>query len=111
MIDSSAGKNQGVYLAARKRRSRVEITPVEHRIIELVAAGYTNARIASAMGLTHNGVKNRMRFIFDKAGVWNRLELALYFCKASSEVAAVRHPPNTCGPGLFLQEELKHRSA
>jgi DNA-binding NarL/FixJ family response regulator len=110
LIDSSAGKNQGVHLAARKRRSRVEITPEEHKIIELVAAGYTNARIASALGLTHNGVKNRMRFIFDKAGVWNRLELALYFCKASSEVSAVRHPPSTDGPDLFLQE-LKHRSA
>lgn len=110
MIDLSAGKNQGVHPAARKRRSRFEITPLEHRIIELVATGYTNARIASAMGLTHNGVKNRMRIIFDKAGVWNRLELALYFCKASSEVSAVRHPPNTFGPDLFLQE-LKRRSA
>jgi DNA-binding NarL/FixJ family response regulator len=110
LIDSSAGNNQGVHLPARKRRSRVEITPEEHRIIELVAAGYTNARIASAMGLTHNGVKNRMRFIFDKAGVWNRLELALYFCKASSEVSAVGHPPNSGAPDLFLQE-LKRRSA
>ena len=110
MINPSAGKNQGLHLTARKRRSRVEITTLEHRIIELVAAGYTNARIASAMGLTHNGVKNRMRFIFDKAGVWNRLELALYFCKASSEVSAVRQPRDTYGPDLFPQE-LKSRSA
>jgi DNA-binding NarL/FixJ family response regulator len=110
LIDPSAGKNQGVHPAARKRRSRDEITPVEHRIIELVAAGYTNARIASAMGLTHNGVKNRMRLIFDKAGVWNRLELALYFCKASSEESGVRQPPNACAPDLFLQEP-KRRSA
>jgi DNA-binding NarL/FixJ family response regulator len=110
LIDLSAGKNQGAHPATQKRRSQGEITPVEHRIIELVAAGYTNARIASAMGLTHNGVKNRMRFIFDKAGVWNRLELALYFCKASSEESAVRQPPSTCGPDLFLQE-LKRRSA
>jgi DNA-binding NarL/FixJ family response regulator len=110
LIDPSAHRNQGVHLTARKRRSRFEITPLEHRIIELVATGYTNARIASAMGLTHNGVKNRMRIIFDKAGVWNRLELALYFCKASSEVSAVRQPPNACGPDPFLQE-LKRRSA
>jgi DNA-binding NarL/FixJ family response regulator len=80
---------QGVHLAARKRRSRIEITPIEHKIIELVAAGYTNAQIGSAIGSTHNTVKNRMRLIFDKTGVWNRLELALYFCKESSEVSTV----------------------
>jgi DNA-binding NarL/FixJ family response regulator len=110
LIYPSVGKVEGVHPSARKRRSRVEITPVEHRIIELVAAGYTNARIASEMGLTHNGVKNRMRFIFDKAGVWNRLELALYFCKASSEVSTLRAPPMPADPIIFTLE-LKHRSA
>jgi DNA-binding NarL/FixJ family response regulator len=87
----SAGKVQGVHLAARKRRSRIEITPLEHKIIELVAAGYTNSQIGSAIGSTHNTVKNRMRLIFDKAGVWNRLELALYFCKESSEVSTAEY--------------------
>ncbi len=60
---------------------------MEHKIIELVAAGYTNAQIGTAIGSTNNTVKNRIRLIFDKAGVWNRLELALYFCKESSEVS------------------------
>jgi DNA-binding NarL/FixJ family response regulator len=86
----SAGKVQVVHLA-RKCRSRFEITPLEHRIIELVAAGYTKAQIGSAIEVTHNAVKNRLRLIFDKAGVWNRLELALYFCKESSEASAAAY--------------------
>jgi DNA-binding NarL/FixJ family response regulator len=44
----------------------------------LVWEGKTNRDIAVALGTTEQVVKNYLRTIFDKLGVWSRLELALY---------------------------------
>jgi len=51
----------------------------EHRVIELVAQGLTNHEIAQAMGTTEFVVKNCLKAIYDKLGLWNRVELALWF--------------------------------
>ena len=40
--------------------------------------GKTNPEIATVLGSTEQVVKNQLRGIFDKLGVWSRLELALY---------------------------------
>lgn len=50
----------------------------EQRVVELVAAGLTNKEIGKKVGTTEHVVKNYLRVIFDKAGVWSRLELALW---------------------------------
>ncbi len=50
----------------------------EDQIIELVAEGLKNAEIAHRIGTTEHVVKNYLRVIFDKLGVWTRLELALW---------------------------------
>ena len=57
----------------------VRITPREHRVIALVAEGRTNSEIAKIIGTTENVVKNYLRSIFDKTGMWSRLELALWY--------------------------------
>ena len=54
-------------------------SPREHQVIELVAQGLKNSEVADIIGMTENGVKNYLRVIFDKLGVWNRLELALWY--------------------------------
>jgi DNA-binding NarL/FixJ family response regulator len=59
-------------------RVRQRLTPNELRIIAFVVQGYRNREIASRMGMTESGVKNSLRKIFDKTGVFDRLELALY---------------------------------
>jgi predicted transcriptional regulator len=47
-------------------------------VATLVWQGMTNRNIADALGTTEQVVKNYLRTIFDKLGVWSRLELALY---------------------------------
>jgi DNA-binding NarL/FixJ family response regulator len=54
------------------------LTPREMNVAALVWQGMTNRNIADALGTTEQVVKNYLRTIFDKLGVWSRLELALY---------------------------------
>jgi DNA-binding NarL/FixJ family response regulator len=49
----------------------------ELRIIELVAQRLKNSEIARAIGTTEFVVKNHIRAIYDKLGLWNRVEIAL----------------------------------
>ncbi len=51
----------------------------EYRIIELVAEGLKNKEVADAIGTTEHVVKNYLRVIYDKLGLWNRVELALWY--------------------------------
>jgi len=51
----------------------------EQQLIALVAQGLKNREIASAMGTTEHVVKNYLRVIYDKLGLWNRVELALWY--------------------------------
>jgi DNA-binding CsgD family transcriptional regulator len=51
----------------------------ERRVIELVAQGLNNREMAVAMGISEHVIKNKLRSIYDKLGVWNRLELALWY--------------------------------
>ena len=59
-------------------RVRQRLTPNELRIIAYVVQGFRNREIATRTGMTESGVKNSLRKIFDKTGVFDRLELALY---------------------------------
>ncbi len=51
----------------------------EHRVIQLVAQGMKNSEVASEIGTTEHVVKNYLRVIYDKLGLWNRVELALWY--------------------------------
>jgi len=51
----------------------------ELRVIELVAQGLKNPEVAQAIGITEHVVKNYLRVIYDKLGLWNRVELALWY--------------------------------
>jgi DNA-binding NarL/FixJ family response regulator len=54
-------------------------TEREHRVIELVAKGLNNKDVGNAIGKSENMVKNYLRVIYDKLGLWNRVELALWY--------------------------------
>ena len=60
----------------------------EHRVIELVAQGLKNREVAENMGTTEHVVKNYLRVIYDKLGLWNRVELALWYEARQHEGAA-----------------------
>ena len=59
------------------------IAPKEKRIIALVAQGLKNSDIAAIVGTTEYVVKNYLKTIFDKTGMWTRLELALWYVKGT----------------------------
>jgi len=62
----------------RKGRSRAPLSQREREIVALVAQGYKNKEIAEKMFISEQTVKNHLHNIFDKLGVSDRLELALY---------------------------------
>jgi DNA-binding NarL/FixJ family response regulator len=51
----------------------------EQRVIELVAQGLKNKEVATEIGTTEHVIKNYLRTIYDKLGLWNRVELALWY--------------------------------
>jgi two-component system nitrate/nitrite response regulator NarL len=58
-----------------------EPSPLSHRereIVALVARGFRNKEIADKILLSEQTVKNHLRNIFEKLGVSDRLDLALY---------------------------------
>ena len=59
-------------------RVRDRLSEKELRIIAAVVRGYKNREIAVQMETTEQVVKNALRAIFDKIGVSDRLELALF---------------------------------
>ena len=63
--------------AARERPKSV-LSGREREIVALVCQGFRNKEIAEKMFISEQTVKNHLHNIFDKLGVSDRLELALY---------------------------------
>jgi DNA-binding NarL/FixJ family response regulator len=59
-------------------RVRDRLSEKELRIIAAVVRGYKNREIAAQLDTSEQVVKNALRVIFDKIGVSDRLELALF---------------------------------
>ena len=51
----------------------------ESRVIELVPRGLEDKEVADEIGTTEHVVKNYLPVIYDKLGLWNRVELALWY--------------------------------
>jgi len=60
------------------------LTPRERQIVTEVVAGRTNKEIAQELCVSLQTVKHHLTNIFDKVGVHNRLELALFSIHSSS---------------------------
>jgi DNA-binding NarL/FixJ family response regulator len=59
-------------------RVRDRLTPKEMRIVALIVQGCKNREIAMRLKTTEQVIKNYLRSIYDKTGVGDRLELALF---------------------------------
>ena len=61
-----------------RERDKPRLSNREREIVALVAQGFKNKEIAERMFISEQTVKNHLHNIFDKLGVSDRLELALY---------------------------------
>lgn len=59
-------------------RVRDRLTPKEMQIVSLIVQGCKNKEIANQLGTKEQVIKNYLRGIYDKTGVSDRLELALF---------------------------------
>jgi two-component system nitrate/nitrite response regulator NarL len=62
----------------RTQKKTFGLTPRELEIIAAIVAGYTNKDMAQKLRISEQTVKHHLTNIFDKLGVSNRLELALF---------------------------------
>jgi len=85
-------------------RVRDRLTPKELKIVALIVQGFKNREIATMLGTTEQVVKNYLRNVYDKIGVSDRLELALFTIHhrilaeaAAASAAAMRSAPQEGG--------------
>jgi DNA-binding NarL/FixJ family response regulator len=87
-------------------RVRDRLTPKEMKIVALIVQGCKNREIGLRLGTTEQVIKNYLRSIYDKTGVSDRLELALFtihhrmLAEAANEVGNLMEAQT---------EELAHR--
>jgi DNA-binding NarL/FixJ family response regulator len=86
----AAYRNQSTRPAGAK--PKVQLTPKETLIVSCVTQGMKNKEIALRVGTTEQVVKNYLRKVYDKLGVADRLELALY-CLNHHVVDNTKVPP------------------
>lgn len=79
-------------------RVRDRLTPRELSIVALIVQGYKNKEIAVRLGTTEQVIKNYLRNVYDKVGVSDRLELALFtihhriLAEAAAAITAAENP-------------------
>src|SRR6202035_2669020 len=83
---------RGHNLRPSGARPKVQLTPKENLIVSCVTQGMKNKEIAIRVGTTEQVVKNYLRKVYDKLGVADRLELALY-CLSSRILDSSVKPP------------------
>ncbi len=59
-------------------RTQPHLSPKELAIVTCITQGKRNKEIAYQLGTTEQVIKNYLRKVYDKLGVSDRLELALY---------------------------------
>src|SRR6266496_2065158 len=79
-------------------RPKVQLTPKETSIVSCVTQGMKNKEIALRVGTTEQVVKNYLRKVYDKLGVADRLELALYCLNHRVVDGAVKPPSGAAEP-------------
>src|SRR5271170_3557119 len=83
---------RGHNLRPSGMRPKVQLTPKETLIVSCVTQGMKNKEIAVRVGTTEQVVKNYLRKVYDKLGVADRLELALFCLNNRILDGAVKAP-------------------
>jgi DNA-binding NarL/FixJ family response regulator len=94
-------------------RPKNQLSEKEMLIISCVAQGMRNKEIAQEVGTTEQVIKNYLRKIYDKLGVSDRLELALYCIhhrlmdKANTVNGAADHAASVAVPANAASSEVQ----
>ena len=72
------GRDRGKEPQANGSPKRYGLTKREMEVMVAIVAGRTNREIAENFEISEQTVKHHLTHIFDKVGVYNRLELALF---------------------------------
>ena len=75
--------------ARQERYPRSELTPREHKVLEMVEQGFKNKEIALELGIRPGTVKIHLKHIFEKTGVRGRYGLAISGLKERGLVSMV----------------------
>ena len=71
----------------RTAKDRSALTEREAEVVKMVCKGYRNKEIMQSLNVSEQAVKSHLHRIFRKVGVSDRLQLALYFMKHSTEIS------------------------
>jgi DNA-binding CsgD family transcriptional regulator len=82
------------------------LNPLENQISLLVWKGLTNREISKIVGTSEQVVKNHLRSVFDKFGVWSRLELAMYMANHGEKEPSRDRVPQFLGTPDRLQQSV-----
>jgi DNA-binding NarL/FixJ family response regulator len=98
------GKTEVAQREQAHARARERLTERELRIVALLVQGMKNKEIAAQLGTSEQMVKNALRTVYDKTGVSDRLELALFTMQsrilteaAATAAATDGHPSARAG--------------
>jgi two-component system, NarL family, nitrate/nitrite response regulator NarL len=78
MIDTHRDMTGGVTESRAAATNKYRLTPRELEVVTRVASGESNKQIGEALSMRENTVKHHLTSIFDKTGVFSRLELAVF---------------------------------
>lgn len=65
-----------ISVSSQKSPLPTELSPRERQVAEATLEGMTNPEIAVRLGTSEQMIKNYLRSVYDKCGVWSRIELA-----------------------------------
>ena len=85
MAGSSA---MGLFSSTSPSLDSSPLSEREKQVVELISQGFKNKEIAERMFISEQTVKNHLHNIFDKLGVSDRLELALYAIHKNLQLAS-----------------------
>jgi two-component system, NarL family, nitrate/nitrite response regulator NarL len=82
-----------------------ELSKRELEVVDFVARGFTNRKIAERLGLSQHTVKNYLFHIFEKLGVSSRFELLSFILsRIEQPEPSANRPANNNAPDLLLTD-------
>src|SRR4051812_23569280 len=94
---------------ARPRPTQVELTARERSVLHRIIEGDSNREIATCLGLAEKTVKNHVTSIFDKLGVRDRTQAAVYALQFGLGHDAATSQVDTEGPALVASQGRSRR--